>query len=170
MITPIAICSQFFKQGPVFNAWLGFGPRRQWKIVKSMISLKSMALTTKTVVAIDFYRLIDTIDVNKKSDYRQLSIYRVVIRYRFLSIALAGPHGRKRRFIFFASKGQEMWKWRKAQLHYRGRRLHCGSLLLKSIWHFGTASFQAGVLGQYISLTLPRPLVPRDQKRMGRAG
>ena len=40
-----------------------------------------------------------------KSDYRQLSMYRVVIRYRFLSIALAGPHGRKRRFIFFASKG-----------------------------------------------------------------
>ena len=104
-----------------------------------------------------------------KSDYRQLSIYRVVIRYRFLSIALAEPHGRKRRFIFFASKGQELWKWRKAHLHYRERRLHCGSLLLKTIWHLGTSSFHAGILGQYISVTLPRPLVPRDQKRMGRA-
>ena len=88
--------------------WVLTREGNETEIVKSMISLKWMALTTKTVVAIDFYRLIDTIDVNKKSDYRQLSIYRVVIRYRFLSIALAGPHGRKRRFIFFASKGQEM--------------------------------------------------------------
>ena len=88
--------------------WVLTREGNETEIVKSMISLKWMALTTKTVVAIDFYRLIDTIDVNKKSDYRQLSIYRVVIRYRFLSIVLAGPLGRKRRFIFFASKGQEM--------------------------------------------------------------
>ena len=34
--------------------------------MKLMISLKSMALTRKTVVAIDFYRLTDTIDVTQK--------------------------------------------------------------------------------------------------------
>ena len=68
-----------------------------------------MALTTKTVVAIDFYRLIDTIDVNQKVT---IDNYRFIewssAGYRFLSIVLAGPLGRKRRFIFFASKGQEL--------------------------------------------------------------
>ena len=170
MTTLIAICSQFFKQGPVFNAWLGFDPRRQWNWDREIDDIVKIDGANNENSCCYRFLSIDRYNrCQSKSDYRKLSIFRVVIRYRFLSIALAGPHGRKRRFIFFASKGQELWKWRKAQLHYRGRRLHCGSLLLKSIWHLGTASFHAGILGQYISVTLPRPLVPRDQKRMGRA-
>ena len=46
--------------------WVLTREGNETEIVKSMISLKWMALTTKTVVAIDFYRLIDTIDVNQK--------------------------------------------------------------------------------------------------------
>ena len=91
-----------FQTRPSFQCMIGFWPSKAVKD-REIDGANNENSCCYRFLSIDRYNRCQS-----KSDYRQLSIYRVVIRYRFLSIVLAGPLGRKRRFIFFASKGQEL--------------------------------------------------------------
>ena len=56
-------------------------------IFRAWATCDSIALTAKKVVANDFYRLTDMIDINKNL---KLLNYRFIFRYCYLLIALAG--------------------------------------------------------------------------------
>ena len=63
-------------------------PQGQWKIMKSIISsksIKSIALTTKKVVVIDFYRLTVSVDINENliiDNYRIIDWFSDICFYR----------------------------------------------------------------------------------------
>ena len=89
MITSILALHKFFKQGSVFNALLGFELWRQWKMMKKIILLKSIALITIKILVIGFYPLINTVDKKQKVIiYSNDLKSRLVFQYWFLFIWL----------------------------------------------------------------------------------